>query len=267
VAVVGCGGTGSAVVLLLARLGVGHILLIDDDVVELTNLNRIHGSRRSDAAAKRPKIEVIAREIAAAELGVQVVPMKGWTSGTDMRDALKSCDFIFGCTDDHAGRIMLNRLAYFFGIPVIDVGLRMAPLSSGAGHNINGRVTTLTPGRTCLLCSGVVNARRAAEEALDRTNPTEFQKRKEEAYVIGAGDPAPAVVTFTTEMACVAVNELIAALTGFHGEDGMVANRARRFHARDDRFLAPTPNAACPVCMSQMFWGRGDTEPFLDLVG
>ena len=267
VAVVGCGGTGSAVALLLARLGVRHILLIDGDVVELTNLNRIHGSRRSDVAAKRPKIEVIAREIAAAELGVQVVPMKGWNSGADMRDALKSCDFIFGCTDDHAGRIMLNRLAYFFGIPVIDVGLRMAPLSSGAGHNINGRVTTLTPGRTCLLCSGVVNARRAAEEALERTNPTEFQKRKEEAYVIGAGDPAPAVVTFTTEMACVAVNELIAALTGFHGEDGMVANRARRFHARDDRFLAPTPNAACPVCMSQMFWGRGDTEPFLDLVG
>ena len=267
VAVVGCGGTGSAVALLLARLGIGHILLIDDDVVELTNLNRIHGSRRSDAVEKRPKIEVIAREIAAAELGVQVVPMKGWTSGGDMRDALKSCDFIFGCTDDHAGRIMLNRLAYFFGIPVIDVGLRMAPLSYGAGHNINGRVTTLTPGRTCLLCSGVVNARRAAEEALERTNPTEFQKRKEEAYVIGAGDPAPAVVTFTTEMACVAVNELIAALTGFHGEDGMVANRSRRFHARDDRFLATTPNAACPVCMSPMFWGRADTEPFLDLVG
>ncbi len=43
--------------------------------------------------------------------------MKGWASSADMRDALKSCDFIFGCTDDHAGRIMLNRLAYFFGFP------------------------------------------------------------------------------------------------------------------------------------------------------
>ena len=46
IAVVGLGGTGSAVAMLLARLGVGHLLLIDDDIVETTNLNRIHGSRR-----------------------------------------------------------------------------------------------------------------------------------------------------------------------------------------------------------------------------
>ncbi len=51
VAVVGCGGTGSPVAMLLARLGVGHILFIDNDVIEETNLNRAHGSRRSDAGA------------------------------------------------------------------------------------------------------------------------------------------------------------------------------------------------------------------------
>jgi molybdopterin/thiamine biosynthesis adenylyltransferase len=184
-----------------------------------------------------------------------------------MRDALKSCDFIFGCTDDHAGRILLNRLAYFYGIPVIDVGLRMMPLPAATGHDINGRVTTLSPGRPCLLCSGVVNARRASEEALERSDPAEFRKRKQEAYVVGAGDPAPAVVTFTTEMACVAVNEMIAALTGFHGEEGMVANRLRRFHARDDRFLATKQSETCPVCTSIAFWGRADADPFLDMIG
>ncbi len=139
---------------------------------------------------------------------------------------------------------------------MIDVGLRIAALVR-LGPQYQWARDDAHAGRTCLLCSGVVNARRAAEEALERTNPAEFQKRKEEAYVMGAGDPAPAVVTFTTEMACVAVNELIAALTGFHGEDGMVANRARRFHARDDRFLATTPNAACPVCMSPDVLGTG----------
>lgn len=267
IGVVGCGGTGSPVAMLLTRLGVGHILLLDDDVVETTNLNRVHGSRRSDAQAGIPKIDVIEREINAADLGVQVITHKGWASAAGMRDALKSCDFIFGCTDDHAGRIMLNRLAYFYGISVIDVGLRMMPASAGAGHDINGRVTTLSPGRPCLLCSGVVNARRASEEALERTDPAEFRKRKQEAYVIGAGDPAPAVVTFTTEMACVAVNEMIAALTGFHGEAGMIPNRSRRFHARDDRFLATKQRETCPVCASIELWGRADVDPFLDMIG
>ncbi len=266
VAVVGCGGTGSAVAMLLARLGVGHVLLVDNDIIEETNLNRVHGSRRADAKAGALKIDVIEREIMAADLGVRVAKRKGWVNDPAMRDALKACDFVFGCTDDHSGRIILNRLAYFYGIPVIDVGLRMAA-AENAGHDVNGRVSTLSPGRPCLLCGGVVRPQRASEEALERTDPGEFERRKREAYVIGAGDPAPAVVTFTTEMACVAVNEMIAAVTGFHGEGGMVSNRLRRFHAGDDRFLAAKQNEDCQVCSTNRFWGRADIDPFLDLVG
>src|SRR6185369_8360622 len=212
IAIVGLGGTGSAVAMLLARLGVGYLLLLDDDVVETSNLNRVHGSRRSDVDELLAKVSLAEREIAAAGLGTQVVTRKAWANSREMRDAIKSCDFVFGCTDDHSGRAMLNRLAYYYGIPVIDVGLRMA--AAREGHDINGRVTTLSPGRPCLLCSGVINPRRAAEEALERADPEEFSKRKAEAYVIGAGDPAPAVVTFTTEMACVAVNEMVDAITG-----------------------------------------------------
>ena len=142
----------------LARLGAGHLLLIDDDFVETTNLKRVHGSRRSDVAARLPKVTLAEREIAAADLGVHVVAKKGWGNSPEMRDILKSCDFVFSRTDDHSGRAMLNRLAYFYGIPVIDVGLRMVPAATAAGgHGINGRVTTLSPGRPCLLCSGVIN--------------------------------------------------------------------------------------------------------------
>jgi hypothetical protein len=68
-------------------------------------------------------------------------------------------------------------------------------------------------------------------------------------------------------MACVAVNEIIAALTGFQGEDGMVPTRYRRFHARDERFLGIQSKPHCPVCNSTRYWGRGDLEPFLDLIG
>ncbi|MBE7542985.1 MAG: ThiF family adenylyltransferase [Bryobacteraceae bacterium] len=265
VAVVGCGGTGSAAALLLARLGIGHILLIDKDTLDETNLNRVHGSRRNDATSPTNKVDISEREILAAGLGTRVAKVVGWAGEPELRDGLKSCDFIFGCTDDHSGRLLLNRLAYFYGIPVIDVGLRMRPVAGG--HDIFGRVTTLVPEHPCLLCGKVINARRAGEESLERSDPDEFHKRKQEAYVMGAGDPAPAVVTFTTEMACVAVDELIAALTGFHGKDGMIPNRARRFHARDDRFLAVAQLPGCPLCSQEHYWGRGDIQPFLDVIG
>ncbi|WP_245216042.1 ThiF family adenylyltransferase [Pararoseomonas baculiformis] len=265
VGVIGCGGTGSPVAMMLARLGVGHLLLVDDDTVEVTNLNRVHGSRRSDVGV--PKVDVLEREIVAADLGVRVAKWKGWANDSGARDALRSCDVILGCTDDNAGRVLINRLAYFYGIPVIDVGLRMRARSVDASFDIHGRVTTLVPGRPCLICGGFINPRRAAEEALERTDPAEFKRRKAEAYVEGGGDPAPAVVTFTTEMAAVAVNEVLALLTGFHGDGGMVPTRYRRFHLRDDRFLGVASKPGCPVCETEWSWGRGDIQPFLDLVG
>jgi molybdopterin/thiamine biosynthesis adenylyltransferase len=210
---------------------------------------------------------MLKREVAAAGLDVHVIGHRGWVNDASIRDGLKSCDFVFGCTDDHAGRITLNRLAYFYGLSVIDVGLRMMPWRANGGHDINGRVTTLLPGRPCLRCGNVVNPKRAAEESLQRLNPEEFERQKAEAYVIGGGNPAPAVVTFTTEMACVAVNEMIAALTGFQGDEGMVPTRYRRFHARDERFLEVKVLDTCQVCRSQANWGRADVDPFLDLIG
>ncbi|MFD1488794.1 ThiF family adenylyltransferase [Ancylobacter vacuolatus] len=264
VCVVGCGGTGSPVALLLARLGVGRIYLIDNDNLAESNLNRVHGSRRDDVGM--PKVDILKREIEAMGVDCHVVTSQAWVKSEEVRDALKSADFVFGCTDDNSGRIFINRLAYFYGIALIDVGLRMVTASETYGNDLNGRVTTALPGRPCLICSGVVNAARANDEDLERSRPEEFQKRKAEAYVMGGGDPAPAVVTFTTEMAATAVNEMIAALTGFHGNDGMVPNRVRRWHARDERFTAHASREGCPVCNADGSRGAGDVVPFLDAV-
>jgi len=81
-------------------------------------------------------------------------------------------------------------------------------------------VSVIGPGNTCLLCHQVINPAIAAEQALKRMNPTEYESRKAEAYVIGEGNPNPSVVTFTTELACMGINELIHRLQGFRGENG-----------------------------------------------
>ncbi len=267
IAVVGCGGTGSATAVLLARLGVGNLLLIDEDIVDVTNLNRLHGATRADADAMRPKVEVLAREIAGMALGTRVVPLQVWVGDPKARDALKSCDIIFGCTDDHDGRLLLNRLAYFYLIPVIDLGLAIDSVPGGGVRGLTGRVTLLEPGAPCLLCRQVIDAITARDESLRRQHPEEYERRKREGYIRGGGDPAPAVVTFTTATACLAVDELLQALTEFRGRESSVWQRIRRFDLMTDRRPGATQDPACPVCSDQTYWGRADVEPFLDRAG
>ena len=268
IGVVGCGGTGGATAMLLARLGVGQLALFDDDIVDVTNLNRLHGAHRADADAMRPKVEVVAREIARFGLGVRAVPIRRWIDDPLCHDVLKACDVIFGCTDDHDGRLLLNRLAYFYLIPVIDMGLAIDPGPDGCGlRDLTGRVTVLFPEAPCLLCRGIVDPVVARDEALRRQSPEEYERRKREAYVCGGGNPAPAVVTFTTATACLAVDELLQALTGFRSPEGWVWQRARRFDRLDDRRPGAGSHPHCAVCSSNDYWGRGDVDPFLDRSG
>ena len=268
VGVVGCGGTGSATAMLLARLGVGQIALFDDDIVESTNLNRLHGARQADADAMRAKVDVLTREISELGLGTRVVPIRRWIGDVACRDALKSCDVIFGCTDDHDGRLLLNRLAYFYLIPVIDMGLAIDLQPSGGGvRELSGRSTVLAPGGSCLLCRQIVDPVLARDEDLKRRNPEEHERRKREAYVRGGGNPAPAVVTFTTATACMAIDELLQGLTNFRGGDGWTWQRVRRFDLMRDRSPGALSSDGCPICVDRTYWGLGDIEPFLDRTG
>ena len=264
VGIVGCGGTGSATAMLLARLGVGGIVLFDDDIVETSNLNRLHGAKRADADGMMAKTEVLAREIASLALGVRVIAIRAWIESASARDALKACDVVFGCTDDHAGRLFLNRFAYFYLRPVIDMGMLMDKNPDGGFYNMSGRVTVLVPGSPCLLCRRIADPHLAAEESLRRIDPTEFERRRRERYIRGGGDPAPAVVTFTTETACMAVSELLQGLTDYRDAGGWAWQRTRRFDINEDRQPGARQSETCPVCSSQRYWGRGDIEPFLD---
>jgi hypothetical protein len=267
IAVVGCGGTGSPVAMLLMRLGVRHLALIDPDQIEDTNLNRVHGSRRADAEAGTLKVDILSREIELADLGTHVVTVPTWAGWRSARDVLKACDVIFGCTDDHDGRMLLNRLAYFYGIPLIDVGLRMRPAKPPIAFNLVARVSAIFPGHACLLCRGLVDPHRASAEDLARSNPLEFNRRKAEAYVDDGGDPAPAVVTFTTEAAAMAVNELIQGLTSYRTPPGMAPGRFRQFELAQDRTVSPSSRPGCKVCDTRDYWGRADVDPFLYRIG
>ncbi|CTQ63517.1 ThiF family adenylyltransferase [Roseibium album] len=263
--IAGGGATGSALLPLLLRLGVDEAVQFDKDVVDETNLNRLHGARRSDVDAKMPKTSIHTRTVLESGLGMTLVSVNAWAGHPATWDALKACDVVFCCTDDHAGRLLLNRFARFYGIPVIDVGLAMQRRTDTA-YDLFARVSTLVPGHPCLLCGDYVDPRHAREEALRRNDSDAYQRLKEEAYVLGEGDPSPAVVTFTTEAATMAVNEWLAGVTGLAGADGMLPTRMRRFHARDERRPLVESRIGCPCCYQAETLGRADVQPFLEMV-
>lgn len=145
----------------------------------------------------------------------------------------------------------------------IDVGHEDIPTIKA----LDGRVTVVASNHTCLMCNGVVNPAVAYGESLKRSNPNEYERQKAEAYAIGEGNPSPAVVTFTTDVASMAVQEMLHRLQEFRGADGTVANRVRKFRLMSDRRQSAKPDPHCPLCAQENCWGRGDIEPFLDLVG
>ena len=266
IGIVGCGGTGSAVAALLARIGVRHLALFDTDFVEETNLNRLHYSTRFDANLRRPKVDVLGEAVAAIGLPISVARIPHHVEDIEARDALKSCDIIFGCTDDHLGRNVLNRLAHFYLIPVIDLGLLIEPRKEGGYDAFDGRVTVVQPGSPCQVCRALINPDIMLAEGLRRKDPAIYEQRRRAGYVVGMPDPSPVVVTFTTEVATMAVNELFQRLNGFRGENGAASERVRRFDEVKEADLLPAgkPRPGCKLCDRRRYDGRGDMDPFLD---
>lgn len=268
IGVVGCGATGSATAMLLGRLGVRRIALFDPDRVELTNVSRLHGSSTHDARAGVAKVEVVRHMVEGTDIGSEVTTTTEWIGAEAARDALKACDVVFGCTDDHEGRSLLNRLAYVYSVPVIDMGIRIDPRGPGQPvRGAAGRVTTLVAGARCLLCRSVIDARLAREEQVRRTDPGEYLRQREQGYIVGEATPSPAVVHLTTDVACMAVDELVHRLTGYRPA-GAVDHRVRHFHALEDRQPGTGSLGICPVCQDDSDWAKGDAlEPFLGRVG
>ena len=262
VLIVGAGGTGSSLAVMLARAGVKFLAIIDPDIIEETNLHRLYGARFQDVG--KAKSTSLADYIETLGIGTEVRGIKGNILDPEHVDLLKSADIIFSATDDNAGRMLLNRFAYFYETPVIDLGLASDISDSGEVRDITGRVSLLYPGSTCLLCRDIIDVRRAGEEELQRKHPDMHEAQLKEGYIMGGGDPEPAFISMTTATACMALDEFTQMVSGFRGNNRNLTQRIRRFHIPEDRIMEEESNSNCPICGSSEYWGVGDVKPFLD---
>lgn len=255
VAIVGTGGTGSAVAEQLARLGVGSLLLIDDDVVTPPTPTRGYGMRARDKGER--KTVVLARHLRDIGLGSRVVDVAASLHKPQALAALRHADAVFCCVDGHGGRLILNRWAWAHVAPVIDVAVLV---TGGAEVAIDGRVTWLGPGSACLLCRGRIDPALAYAENLD---PEARRALAGEGYVAAADTAQPAVVTLTTLVASLATTELLLRLFGFG--DAAASELLVRPVQHEIRRNAMPARPGC-FCTDPGFLARGLTAPYLDLM-
>jgi adenylyltransferase/sulfurtransferase len=117
VLVVGAGGLGSPALLYLAAAGVGNIGIIDDDVVELSNLQRqvIHDEKNLG----QKKVISAATKIALLNSDVKLEIFPQRATHESLRKISANYDFILDCTDNFPTRFIINEICHQQKKPLI----------------------------------------------------------------------------------------------------------------------------------------------------
>ena len=245
VAVVGLGGTGSIVAQQLAHLGVGRLLLIDHDVVDRTNLNRLLGATPSDVG--KLKVAVARAAVQAINPAAHCEALDGDVVDGVVAGRLAEMDFIFGCTDSMASRSVLNQLAYQYLIPTIDMGVAIH-LLEGRIASVTGRVQMLAPGLGCLVCADGIDGQAVRWEMMTPA------QRHADPYFVGASVPQPAVLPLNGTVTSAAVTMFLSVLTSYPTEARLLHYDGIRGSVRP-QVLPPRQN--CIVCSSEGALARG----------
>lgn len=261
VAVVGYSGTGSFVVEALARLGVGRLVVVEYDLVEEKNLNRILNTTREDAEAERPKAEVALRAIRAMGLGTEV-EVRGNLIDPDAIRLVAGCDVLFGCVDSVEARHVMNKLAAFYLLPYFDLGVRLDADGKGGIDQACGSSHYLQPGGSSLHSRGVYTMEEVRAEGLRRTDPKAYEGLLKEGYVKGVRVDRPAVISVNMLVAGVAVNDFLARLHPFR-LDPNAEFAAQTVSLTQGEYLRFTDGDPCPMFAGKV--GRGDVRPLLDM--
>jgi len=226
VAIVGISGTGSLVGEMLLRMGVGELIVIDDDRVEPKNLNRILNSTAADGLSGRLKVDVFKDAAALSHPGTNVIAIPELIGTWHAISAAANADIIFSCVDSVDGRHIADRLAASMLQPLFDVGVNI-PVFHPRGQikiaNISGRIDYIQPGRSTLLDRRVYSPEWLAAEELRRRSPEAFAQQVKEGYMPGSHEEAPAVISVNMRAASMVVQELIARLTPYRKDNGPYA--------------------------------------------
>src|SRR6266487_1042392 len=122
ISIVGVGGLGSVVAEHLIHMGFHEINLIDPDVLEMSNLNRVVGAYYEDAQKKRHKVDVVKRHVTQINPKATVLAYKSDVHDKEMESVLALSDWIIVATDNHASRLKVQELSVQYFVPLLSLG-------------------------------------------------------------------------------------------------------------------------------------------------
>ncbi len=263
IGIVGCSGTGCHVIEQLMRMQVAELILVDPDIIEAKNLNRLVGAGRDDIG--KLKVEFYKSYVERMKLGVRVLAFPCNVSLNDeTRKALSTCDVLFGCVDSSSGRMVLNAISTFYLIPYIDVGVRLDADGKGGVSYVGTQMDYLIPGKSSHMSRRTINTDDATAEMEKLINPALYDQHRKENYIRNVQVDRPAVISVDGFIAYSAVLNLIDRLVGYRQDpqyakvtvvlssDDVIKRVEEEF--REDRYLTK-------------YRGRGDMMPYLNMPG
>lgn len=117
VAIVGCGGLGGYIAEELARIGVGRLVLIDGDRLEVSNLNRQIMS--SELNIGQWKVEAARDRLQSVNSEVQVEGIKGWFEEEKGPELFRKVDLVCDALDSLPTRVELERVCHQMELPLV----------------------------------------------------------------------------------------------------------------------------------------------------
>ena len=279
VSVIGVGGAGSLVVEYLARLGVGHLVLIDPDRIDVTNLPRVVGARTRDtrpwlthtrwptrlrALGERlatPKVMIARRVARQANPAIRVDVLHDDVTNDAAAEYLLDCDYLFLTADSAQARLVVNAIVRQYLIPGVQIGAKIQLDDRGDVTDVFSVIRPLHPGESCLWCNQLISPARLQDEALTP------EQRRRQRYVANAAVHAPSVITLNAVAAAHAVDDYLLATVGLIESDA--ERRWTRYHPAaeqaSDRAIPEQPRRddACQECghAGRLGTGRGRRLP------
>lgn len=268
IGVIGAGGVGSLLVEYLARLGVGSLVVIDPDAIDVTNLSRVVGASMADAVGPRwpiprflkrllftyprRKVDIAERVAKLANPRINFQAIAADFAKEEIARQVLGCEFIFLAADSMRARLVFNAIAQQYFIPGIQIGSLVTPDKAGGSLDSVFTVTRwVLPGVGCLWCSDTIDRHQLAIEA--KSN----EEQRDQDY--GSGAVNPSVITLNAIGASMAVNDFLFSYLGLFAPS--VPATPRRVHHLDRRVVgqALVPNHECTECSqsSSSRFGRG----------